>query len=407
MKHLALPLTLPLLAAACAAAAPRPVPRLTPPETKVQGYRFVVEQVQQQQYEQVEFPRGGQEGAVGKSSGRQHLFVRLAVHPPQPGMLPNIDGLDSKVLATAAGKSLALRGYPVDDGSPLNGGVWRHQLSAQEVDLGATHLSKLQGELLVYPKAQLVALDLPLEGKLPITKQQGGFRATLRSVKMRTGTLTVGVDIEWPNSLSVTRPNPESPTGVVALTRIGAPIIPNGGSSANQNREGFTARTHNLTFVDVKDLPEKLRVEALVRSGPVQRIPFTLPDIPLPDTLGAENETGDEEEMGPLEEGDPFYARGGGTVVAPVKSLATGRVLLGLARVEGGVAGPWRWLPTRAEKDRVLLTSIRPGKYRVARAWAPSLAAPSARKRLGDAQEIDLAAGQTVTLPAVEAPEAP
>src|SRR5688572_12721739 len=175
-----------LLAAALAAAAPAPgTPPAAPgrfqaPEVRAQGYRFVVEQVQQQQYEQTEFPPGAPEGAVGKTSGRQHLFVRLAVHPPQPGLLPHIEGLDPKVVGVAGDRSVTLRSYPVEDSGPVGGGVWRCQLSAQEVELSATRLGRLQGELIVYPKARVVTLDFPAGVKTPVSREADGFHATLR-----------------------------------------------------------------------------------------------------------------------------------------------------------------------------------------------------------------------------------
>ena len=86
--------------------------------------------------------------------------------------------------------------------------MWRCQLSAQEVELSTTRLRRLHGELVVYPKARVAALDFPLGGKLPVTRQADGFRATLRSTRLRAGTLTVSMELEWPTSLSVTRPNP-------------------------------------------------------------------------------------------------------------------------------------------------------------------------------------------------------
>lgn len=406
MKRPLLLLTLPAIAAA---AAPQSAARFQAPEVRVQGYRFVVEQVQQQQMEQIEFPAGTPADSPGKASGQQHLFFKLAVYPPRPDLLPHVEGLDAKVLGVAGDKSLTFRSSPVEDTGPLRGGVWRTQLYAQEVALSATQLSRFQGDLIVYPKARVVTLDFPLRGPLPATKDSDGMRATLRSVKNRASTLTVGLDIEWPASLSVTRLNPDSPSGVVAVTQVGSSLPPSGGSSSTNDRKGWVSRQHSLTFVDVKELPDKIRVEALVRSGAAQRIHFAFPDIPLPDTFDLAEET-EGEEGSALEAGHPLYARGGGTLVAPLRGTVSGQFLFGLSRVEGGGR---RWLSGRMEKDRAVLSQLQPGRYRVWRAWVPALSekvpppeTTSALVQSGEAVEVEVAAGQTVTLPVVEVREA-
>jgi hypothetical protein len=399
-----------LLAAAAAAAPPPPSPRLKAPEAQVQGYRFVIEEVSQQQYEQTDFPPGGMDKATAKPAGRQSLALKLAVYPPQASMLPNIDGLDSKITATVGGdKPVVLTHWPLDDANPLLGGVWRNQLMAQDVDLAAPYMKRLEGDLIVYPKARTVTLDFPL--KAGTTKMVDGFRATLKTVKLRSDTLSVLMETEWPTSLSVTRPNPDSPSGIAAVTKSGLALMPSGGSTSNNDRTGFTGKVHNLSFVDVKDPPDVIRVEALVRSGGAHKIHFSIPEVPLPDSMSLDGDPSDAHDPGPLDAGDPFYTKGGGTLLAPLVGKSAGRLMIGLSRIENGVGGPWRWLlPNMEHADRATLGSVKPGKYRVVRAWLPPVENPDLEPvatpvRLGEAMEVQIEAGATVTLPAVNGRE--
>src|SRR4051794_33238405 len=118
------------------------------PEVRVQGYRILVERIQQVENLSVDFPPDGN----GKGSGQQVISINLAVQPPNPKLVNNIEGLDSRVLAFADGKRvLTLQPYSSDDDNLVSGGMWRTVVMAQEVGLSVSRLSRLQGELILYP----------------------------------------------------------------------------------------------------------------------------------------------------------------------------------------------------------------------------------------------------------------
>lgn len=395
-------------AALCLTASAAAAPPLRAPEVREQGYRLVIEQVQQQQYEQTDFPPGGVPESKGTTTGRQILNLKLAVYPPSPGMMANIVGLDQKIVASAGAKEpVTLRSWMTEEG-PSGVAPWRSILMAQNVDLAARSLKQLQGELIVYPRAQLAILDFPI-AKPGTTKTVDGFRTTLKSAKIRGNTLTVAVEMEWPTALSVTQPTSDTPHGITAVTKADLTLMPSAGSATNGDDARRVLRTLNLTFVDVKEPPELIRVERLVRSGGARRIKFTFPEIALPSSMEIEGDPSEAEaEPGPLEPSDPFFAEGGGTLVVPIHTRAAGRLMLGLSRVEGGAGGPWRWLlPSQERADRATLSSVKPGRYRVVRAWLPPADTPdldprATPARLGEASEVQVEAGGSITLPAIE-----
>jgi len=384
-------------------AAPPPAPPA--PEVRAQGYRFVVEQVQQQQSHQWEFPPPGSPRAgVPETTGRQYLYLRLAVSPPDPKLLPNIEGLAARVTgSTGQGKVVMLTPYPMDD-APIAGGVWRTQLMAQEVELGVARLKGLQGSLIVYPHARVASLEFPL-GKTPVVHKMDGFKATLKEVRPRPGSVSITLEAEWPSGLSVTRANPDSPQGVTAVTKAGGVLFPNGGNTNTSERGGVVTRVYNLTFLDLKEQPEKIRLEVLLRSGAPRRIPFTLPDIVLPDALDLDRDP-EAADGGPLSPGEVLYARPGGRLVIPLRgATARGTLLVSLARRDGPTEGPQRWYaPPLEAPDRAVLGNLAPGRYRVTAVWS-GFGPPAERPTLR--ADVEIEAGKTATSPPLDVPGGP
>lgn len=410
-------LTLPLLSALLAAPIPPGLPAGKPvaarpvaPQVKSQGYRFVVERFIQQDNVTREF-NADQPPAV---SGKQHFYLGLAVYPPDPKLAANIQGLDPKILGFAGTQVLNFRSYTADDGGPTTAGVWRTQLAAQELDLGINRISKLEGELIVFPRAKKITLDFPLPINAQLTKSDEGFKATVKNIRPRTGGLSFTVDMEWPSEMSVAIPNSDAPGGITALSRAGTPLIPNGAGSSGTERGGRVLRIHNVVLTDLKEQPAKVRVEVLVRSGAPLHIPFTLPPIALPDTLGLENlviESGGE----PDTRDHPFYAANGGSIAAAVRhqaALPDGRLLLGLSQLEAAGTGPLRWLEITPDRQgRAVLQHVRAGRYRVSVAWLPDSAPrepgstqslPQSARLLGEPKSVEVTPGQVTSLPPVE-----
>jgi len=404
------------LAPAAPGVAPKPkpaVPRLVAPETRSLGYRFVVERFTQQQNLNAEFA-ADQPPEIG---GRQHLNLALAVHAPDPKLVSSIQGLDARIIAFGVpdGKVITLRSHPPEETGPLLEGVWRTQLSAQELDLSISAISRLQGELVVFPRARKVTLDFPLPLGVETTKEAEGFKVTIKNVRQRPGVFSATVDSEWPASHSVTMLNSDAPGGITGITTAGTPIIPNGAGTSGSTRGNRVQRVQNIAIGELKEPPAKIRVEVLVRSGVPKKIPFTLPEIALPDTLDLEAAviaSGDD----PSVREHPFHAQAGGTLIATVTgaTLGSGKLLAGLARQDGGAPGPIRWLELPVDRQgRAILANLRAGRYRVSLAWSPERSAyadrtvmtelPRAARVISAPATVEIVAGKTVTLPAVNA----
>jgi hypothetical protein len=286
---------------------------------------------------------------------------------------------------------VSLQSYVPEEMAPLSGGVWRTRLLAQDLDVSADRLSGLTGELIVYPRARLLTLDLPLAGKLPLNQEEGGFRASLKSVKREQNSLAIAVDLEWPETVQITRPNPEAPEGISVLTRQGAALTVRSQSVNVAHHDGMQTQQYQFVFQTPADAPATCRVEVIVRSGTPQTLSFTFPDLALPDALTAEMNPPPKKPVAQrIPEDHPFYAPAGGGTLRLALPSGGGALRLGLSRHQAGGFGPWRWLDLEPGAGAILLLDhLRPGRYRVSatRGTAPA-AAPA-----GPVQEALIEAG--------------
>lgn len=394
-----------LLGGPVAAALERPArPPAAPPapEVRVQGYRVYVERVQQVENLAVDFPPEGS----GKVTGQQVVSIHLGVQPPDPGRVANIQGLGGRVVALQDGsRSLTLQTYSTEEDAAPAGGAWRTLLMAQDVDLAASRLGKLQGELVVYPQARTATLDFPVTGRLPRTQEADGLRATLKQVRTRPGATTAIVSVEPAPGVTLARTSPDSPYGITALTRAGASIPPSSGSTGGGARGKSGPREYSVTFTDLRAAPARVRVQFLARSGTPKRIPFMLPDLCLPDTVASEPEDlSDVEPPAPLRPGHPFYAEPGGALDCGLTTPPDdeGSLLVALSRRDEAGWGPWRWVEAQPGPGRnAVLSHLRPGTYQVRRLWLP--AGSRTRVPLRSARsEAVVRAGKSVALPPLE-----
>lgn len=383
------------------------------PQATAEGYRIVVERVQQSESLTLDFAPGeGREvspfvrpNSPGRRSGRHSLQVAVAIHAPQPELLGHVERLEAEALA-APGVPLKFSVYPTDDAGR---DAKRLQLVAPDVPLQLTRLRGIRGELLVYPRARMVRLDLPLKGPLPVSREVDGLRATVTQSKVTGELLSAGVQIQWPAGASVTYPNSEAPGGVQLVTASGQLITPSGTSAAFVPA-GALSRQFGVSFSGVKEAPAAIRVDALLRSGTMRRIPFTLPDLELPDQIRTSPDPGDSsDDPRPLGPGHPLHAAGGGILTASVVSsagkLPAGTLLLGLSRVDEGPGAGWSWIELAPDMaGKVELRSLAPGRYRARLLWTAesgageSLAQPAGGA--GPVQEIEITAGRsTATAP--------
>lgn len=393
-----LPVTV-CLAQAAGGVPPRGAPLPPPPEATVQGYRFVVERIQQAQNVSVEYAESG----GSKTTGRQMVYLTLAVYPPSPGLAANIERLEPRLVAFAGpGTPVAFEAYTADEGGALQGGVWRASLTNQDLPLSVGRLERLQGELLVYPQARRARQDVPLDAALPAQRAAEGVRITLRRTRMRAGLYSVGVDLEYPESMQVARLNAEAPDGITAVSRAGTPLFPRREGVNVIRTGGMVRRQLSLVFSDLTEAPAALRFEALVRSGKPRQIPFVLPPVPLPDTLNLEAAIeASEGTAGPLQEGHPLFDLAGGSLQAPPRpARQEGRPLIGLARREGGEFGPVRWLEAIVAHDgAAVLHHLRPGRYRVLLTWPLPLGSPGSPG--APPAEVEVTTGKNAVLPGV------
>lgn len=394
--------TLPFAVAVLAAVgqtAPPPGPgRLPAPTTSAGGYRLSVERIEQHQSSYLEFPAPGADPQPHQAAprGRQEIYLSLAAAPPDPRMVARIERIELTG-PQAAGGELSFVPLRQDDYHPLTADRWRGRVYLQGLELTRRELPSLTATLIVFAKVELVRVEFPLTGDGEQVREASGVRFSVRKTVGRGGAASVMVEWLAPRTVSVDRPSSETPTGVTAFGKRGGVLQPVGISTSNSQRNGAALRQFQLTFAPMEEGPARVRVEALVRSGPVERIPLALPPVKLP-AAGLHDGllVPPSREQVPAP-GHPLFREGGAvlelTLVAPVP--AEGAALgLGLSRREGDRREPWRWLEVRTGPDgQARLENLAPGTYRVAVRRAEGRAGPAAP--LG---EFTLRAGKSTSL---------
>jgi len=371
---------------------------LTPPTATAGGYRLQVERLVQNVNLSIRYPRESTEA----NTPQHPVYLLLAIQPPAGRPAAGIDGMGPEVTATADdGSPIVFRSYPQDEGDPAAAKVWRTMLMGHSVNVATRRLRALKGTLAVYPRADVIRLELPVAGPLPLTRSGQGVRVILRECKLVGARVRANLEASWPGSVSVSSLGAESPFGVVAVSAAGVLSFPVGGGSSNQaaGPDGRERRTYRVVF-DQKQLPKTLVYRALVRSGRKERHPFVFGDIALPDTLDLSRP-----EIAPTPGGPPAATARLSFAVRTAAGTAPRRVVLvGLSRqTAGGRWLAWRWQEANIDaKGQVTLAVPEPGVYRVLRRWNAPPAEEASRATASVqslAGAVTIAAGQLQTLP--------
>lgn len=370
-----------------------PEPAVTrAPGTRVQGYRIVVEKVIQSQTVRRQF---GRDGVPDADSGEQRVYVTLAVYPPKPELLAHIDGVETGVTAGVGPDTrIRFQSYLPDEPTGTGARVWRTLLTAMDVPLAVSQLEGLRGRLMVYPSSRRVRLDFPLSMPVPQTLEAGELRATLREVRTRDGALSAVISTEWPVGVNIARVDPEAPSGVSVITPAGAAVTPYSDSGSPSVRGAVMRRQIQVSFTDLREPAGALRLEVDMRSGKPAYLPFTLPDIILPDALPTAAEPPSGELPGDLEPGHAFFAVTGGTLEVLLPAPGEGTLYMGLSRRGAAGYGPWRWVELQGGPGVTSVGRLLPGRYR---AGLRRGGAPAAQPR--EIVEVEILPERTVRLP--------
>jgi hypothetical protein len=369
-----------------------------------------VERVVQNASLTLDFAAGAKPG--GPVEGKETVYLHLLVVAPDRDRAGALVGLGSNLSATTdAGQALTLRAYSGSEGGLADGKSARVCLLAQDIDVRARQLRTVEGELLVYPHSRTVRLEFPLgrpeKRPLPQTRAAEGLQVTLEEFRLEAGQATAVLSQQWPAGTTVTRPRPEIPFGTVALAG-GIPNYPSAERSETLERpNGEQSRRYRLVFPGVKQAPEKITVEALVRCGKPEAVRFRLADIPLhePERPAAAPAAGQRPAAGAAAPA----ARGGAPVRVQVRvngqPAGVGTPSLGL-KPGATPNAPWRWLslPTDAA-GTAQVPGLKPGRYRAVLSWtpAPGRAAAAGNGRWFNNQpQFTVISGKPLALPVLE-----
>lgn len=176
-------------------------------------------------------------------------------------------------------------------------------------------------------------------------------------------------------------------------------------SQASSPRSGSDGKRmvveNTLSFPGLSEPPARLVWDLLERGDPEKLFSFRMMDIPLPGPL-VRPPAGEQDP--PI---NPFYQKGGGTLILPVKlpenGVRSGRLDVGLAPRQGAGWGATRWVELKVTDGEAKLSDIRPGVYKVVRRFLPRDGElPSNVRWINGEVPGTIAAGKELRLPPLE-----
>jgi hypothetical protein len=337
--------------------------------------------------------------------GGQSVYLYLAVIAADRDQVSGIASVASGATATTeTGQTVTLHAYPRNEEAAADGRSWKAYLLAQDVDLAARRLTDIRGELVVYPHSRCARVELALDQPLPQVKSVDGLRVTASDFKWENREASVTLTEEWPAGTLIARTRSEAPFGVTTVSMGGRAAYASEGRSTVSGRPAERHQEFRLVFPQLEEKPARLVLEALVRRGEPERVPFHIADVPLPGgqlPLVAANPR--SADVSPALQSPAGGALGLSVRVAG-QAAGEGTLSVGLRAARPGEA--WRWVSLRTGANgQARLDGLRPGRYEARLGWAPRAAGTpllGPGRWRGERAEVNAAAGRVTVVPALE-----
>jgi hypothetical protein len=346
-------------------------PKIRMPQARAGDFTVRLSQVQRIRTAMVAYQGTSPGQGQGSGSASAELRLQLEVTGRGPKDALRVGGLTGDLVGMdEAGKPLdVMRTYLLGAG-PAGASIQVRGLSHSTT---SQELALLAGELIVYPAAERLRLEVPWpRGSEAPAAAAGPVRGMLKTAVHEGTSLHLVLRVEVPDgNLGADDPVGWGEPPVRVLDNKGAPIGSRSEVASFQvGVGGRNFREYSLDLRGITGSPDRVAIDVLARTGMPRGVPFRLAHVPLPDFTDAEDEVSPD----PNPYLDP---QSDSALVTAVrigeKAAGEGALLVGLSRQEaGGAWGPWRWqeVPTDAA-GRAVLDSIRPGRYRIARQWHP------------------------------------
>jgi hypothetical protein len=273
------------LLAACSLAAPLvAAPEAArQPEVKAGPYRVTVDRVLQNRRVTLSFRTDVARRDGGIQSGRS-VQVHLGVFAPDAGVASGLTLFQVSSVTVDGGKrALDL---------PHNGGmlenandtaVLRAYVHVPNVPPAARELRSIEGQIMAWEKSGPLEIELPVaDGKLPVTVEKEGVKATVRDLTAQGGTVELLLSVEGPPDSVLANPATDGTYGVSVLNADAQAATQFKGALASPRPNRGEYR---LGFSNLKGAPAKVQVRLLYRAGPRRTYPFKLEHVPIPSRL--------------------------------------------------------------------------------------------------------------------------
>ena len=345
-------------------------------------------------------------GAEPRTTSNTTTMIHVAGDMTRPcagriAMVRNVIGQDDRGnLVTAPGGSNITE----------SGLLWNARFSLSGLHPQARKLEWIEGEVLVFNRVEATVVEIPL----PLDEK--GTRREIGPVDFELSKIVSGDTRVGPRLIGrVSAPEFSRLHGADGRSRV-APLLegasglfyaPVGSRLGGERyRPGAVILDLDLEYPVIDEPVVKVRTNLMVKAEPVRQLAFRLTDIGIPQAapfVPARTGKG----VDALPPTHPFYAAGGGTLVAQVRvdgrPAPAGTCAVGLSMEQAGAVSPVRWVDVSVDSaGATRLGNLRPGRYRVIRIYRPAEALGGAgRWRHAETQAL-VTRGKETRLPELQ-----
>lgn len=365
------------------------------------------------------------DGPAGVASGSSSLQIQIGAE------LGNVDpdtvaGIQNVTARDDLGNTLAMNGPAYHPGAPDGfPDQWTSAIGLPAPSPRARKITWLEGDVMVYRQVRPVRVEIPLPlAERVVRRQQGEIAFSVSEFQVRPqdpeddpepllrqnaqvagSVLTLRTRVYMPSGGQV---QSRSGYGVTPylVGKSGKIYTPSQFVSARSGSDGRRAVVENtLSFPGVTEPPAALVWDLLERSEPEKLFSFRMMDIPLPAPAPPGDRPAGQPAEPPVEH--PFYQKGGGTLVLPVRlpdnGVRSGKLDLGLALRGAAGWGPVRWIQVDVTDGEARLGDVKPGAYKVVRRFVPRDGElPTGVRWINGEAQASVAAGKELRLPPLE-----
>lgn len=264
-----------------------------PPEARVGPYRVVIDRITHNHTLGINYLADPARRDENRIDSRRTLQVQVAVFAADAPAAAGLATFAVNGVTAESGRRIVdLAHYGGMLESPNDTAVVRAYLYVPTFPPLAREIRAVEGQIIAYEKSAPLEIEIPLEsGRVPVTVEKDGVRATVRELITDGSTMQVVLWLEGPAPSVLMNTAGDGSCGMAVLNLDGRPAALVGGTLINPRPNQGEYR---VSFQTTRMAAAKIRLRVLHRGGERHVYPFRIEHVPVPSRTGNAPDAGGE-----------------------------------------------------------------------------------------------------------------